>query len=195
MKSAVMLAVAISILSAACGGGVEAPSTAPTAELLTAEEAAPGSSLDLGTAAVDQPASWAFSPPSSQMRLAEAEIDGPGGPALLTVFFFGPGGGGGVDANLQRWEGQIAPDPGEEPRRDSFAVGQFEISTVEVPGTLQPSQMGAGPSEPVPDSRLLGAVIEGPGGPWFFKVTGPEATVAAARDEFVQMLRSVRTNP
>jgi hypothetical protein len=195
MKSAVTIAIAIPILSMACGGQVEAPSTAPSAELFTAEEDAAGSSLDLGAAAVDRPETWAFSEPSSQMRLAEAEIDGPGGPALLTVFFFGPGGGGGVEANLQRWEGQIVPDPGEEPLRDRFTVEPFTISTVEVQGTLQPSQMGAGPSEPIPGSRLLGAVIEGPGGPWFFKVTGPQETVAAARDEFIRMLRTVRVSP
>jgi hypothetical protein len=182
----------LSIVSVACGGDVRAPATAPTGELLTAADEPSGSTLDLGGAAVDQPQTWSFSEPSSTMRLAEATVSGPGGPALLTVFFFGPGGGGGVEANLERWAGQIETAAGGEPQRDSFSVDGFTISTIAAEGTLLPSGMGAGPTEPVPGSRLLGAVIEGPGGPWFFKLTGPAETVAAAAADFDRMLRSVR---
>jgi hypothetical protein len=126
------------------------------------------------------------------MRLAEAEVAGSTGPAVLTVFFFGAGGGGGVEANLQRWAGQIEPDQGTEARRARFTVDGFTISTIEVTGTVLPSRMGTGPSEPEPGSKLLGAVIEGPGGPWFFKLTGPEATVTEAAPAFDAMLRSIR---
>ncbi len=148
--------------------------------------------LALPGATVDRPEGWVFGQPSSSMRLAEAEIPGPGGPALLTVFFFGAGGGGGVDANLQRWAGQVEPDEGVEPRRDRFTVDGFTVSTIEVEGTLLPSRMGTGPTEPVPGTKLLGAVIDGPGGPWFFKITGPEATVTAAAPVFDAMVRSIR---
>ena len=126
------------------------------------------------------------------MRLAEAEIPGPGGPALLTVFFFGAGGGGGVDANLERWAGQIELDPGTAPERGGFEVNGSSVSGIEAVGTLLPSRMGGGPSEPAPGSKLLGAVIEGPGGPWFFKVTGPVDTVSAAAPAFLAMLESIR---
>jgi hypothetical protein len=143
-------------------------------------------------AVVDRPAEWLFRQPSSSMRLAEAEIPGDAGAALLTVFFFGPGGGGGVEANLNRWASQIESEPGVEAIRDSFSVGDFTVSTIAVEGTILPSRMGGGPSEPTPGSALLGAVIEGPGGPWFFKVTGPKDTVSAAAPAFDQMLRSIR---
>lgn len=182
----------LSIVGVACGGDVRAPATAPSGELLTVAEEAPESALELGGARVDLPGSWALTQPSSSMRLAEAVVPGPGGPALLTVFFFGPGGGGGVEANLERWAGQIDVAPGSVPQRDSFTVGGFTISTIAAEGTLLPSGMGNGPTEPTPGSQLLGAVIEGPGGPWFFKLTGPAGTVAAAAPEFDRMLRSVR---
>ena len=182
----------LSIVSVACGGDVRAPTTAPTGELLTAADEPSENTLDLGGAVVDRPQTWSFNQPSSTMRLAEATVSGPGGPALLTVFFFGPGGGGGVEANLERWAGQIETAAGGEPQRDSFSVDGFTISTIAAEGTLLPSGMGAGPTEPVPGSRLLGAVIEGPGGPWFFKLTGPAETVAAAAGGFDRMLRSVR---
>ena len=160
-----------------------APSTAPSGT---------GAELALPGATVDRPDGWAFRQPSSSMRLAEAEIPGPGGPALLTVFFFGAGGGGGVDANLQRWAGQIELDPGSTPERGGFEVNGYSVSVIEAVGTLLPSRMGGGPSEPAPGSKLLGAVIEGPGGPWFFKVTGPTDTVSAAAPAFEAMLQSVR---
>ncbi len=125
------------------------------------------------------------------MRLAEAEIPGEGGAALLTVFFFGAGAGGGIEANVQRWAGQIEAEAGTEPVRESYEVGGYAVSTIAVEGTLLPSRMGGGPSEPVPGSKLVGAVVEGPGGPWFFKVTGPADTVTAAEPAFEAMLRSV----
>jgi hypothetical protein len=52
--------------------------------------------------------------------------------------------------------------------------------------------MGMSPSAAQANARLFGAVVEGPGGPWFFKATGPEATMAPAREAFVAMLKSVR---
>jgi hypothetical protein len=52
--------------------------------------------------------------------------------------------------------------------------------------------MSGGPAEAQPNSRLLGAVVEGPGGPWFFKATGPSATLGAQRDAFLAMLESLR---
>jgi hypothetical protein len=129
------------------------------------------------------------------MRIAQATIPGDGGPGELAVFYFGPGGGGGVDANLERWIGQVQVEPGgPEPRRDRFQVGDFAVTTVEVAGTLMPSGMGSGPDTPQPGSLLLGAVVEGPGGPWFFKATGPAATLAAQREAFIAMLRGLRAH-
>lgn len=140
----------------------------------------------------DLPADWQSEAPQSSMRLAQAAIPGPGGPGQLAVFYFGPGGGGGVEDNIQRWIGQMEVAPGAEPRRETFDVNGYRATVVDVEGTILPSTMGMGPSTPQPDSRLLGAVVEGPGGPWFFKATGPEATLGPQREAFLTMLRSVR---
>jgi hypothetical protein len=194
MKSTATLTfVVAAALGAACGGGPPpVPSPADTTGPVAAESTE-GGTLDLGAATVDLPAGWVVGEPSSSMRLAEAAVPGPAGDALLTVFFFGEGGGGGVEANLQRWAAQIAPDDGGEVERDRFAFGGWTVSTIAVEGTLQPSRMGAGPDQPVPGAMLVGAVLEGPGGPWFFKLTGPAATVAAARPDLEDMLRSARS--
>jgi hypothetical protein len=140
----------------------------------------------------DLPAGWQSEPPQSNMRLAQATIEGPGGPGQLAVFYFGPGGGGGVDANIQRWIEQMEVAPGTQPRPDAFDANGYKVTVIDVQGTMKPSGMGMGPSTPQPDSRLLGAVVEGPGGPWFFKATGPEATLGSQREPFLKMLRSVR---
>lgn len=213
---------AVLVLLAACGGadappettsGPATPDEAPVAPPVAAgagEDLAPVTSRDAGAsedgatlggteivapgAVFTLPAHWTTEQPSSSMRLAQAAIPGDAGEATLTVFHFGPGGGGGVDANLQRWVGQMEIAPGTEPTRDLITYGNFTVHWIEVEGTIQPSTMGVGPTEPQPDSRLLGAVIEGPGGPWFFKATGPSATLAAERDAFHALLMSARAN-
>src|SRR5262245_15262290 len=57
---------------------------------------------------------WENKPPSSSMRMAQAVIPGPGGAGDFAVFFFGPGGGGGVEDNIQRWIGQM--ETSDQPR-------------------------------------------------------------------------------
>ncbi len=156
----------------------------PSAVLEGSEVAAPGATFTL-------PASWQQEVPSSSMRLAQAQIPGAGGPGQLTVFFFGVGGGGGVEGNLQRWVGQVEVAAGSSPVREVFTAGDYRVTWVEVAGTLKAGTMG-GPTTAQPDSLLLGAVVEGAGGPWYFKATGPAATLGAERETFLAVLRSVR---
>lgn len=138
----------------------------------------------------DLPSGWSRVSPASSMRLDQAQIAGPGGDGELAVFFFGSGGGGGVEDNLARWADQM--ESSAPPKRENFEVNGFKVSWIDVSGTLQPSSMGMGPSTPQPDSRMYAAVVEGEGGPWFFKATGPAATMDPQRDAFVAMLKSIR---
>lgn len=140
----------------------------------------------------DLPSNWQEQPPTTSMRVAQAVIPGPGGPGEVVVFFFGPGGGGGVEDNIQRWIDQMEPAPGSNPQPETFEANGLRVTWIDVSGTLKPSSMGMGPATEQPGSRLYGAVVEGPGGPWFFKATGPEATLSAERENFLKMLRSVR---
>ncbi len=149
--------------------------------------AAPGAIFTL-------PAGWISETPSSSMRLAQARIPGDAGEGQLTVFYFGAGGGGGLESNLARWIGQVELAAGTQPRRESFESGGFRVTWIEVEGTIKPSTMGMGPSEPQPDSRMLAAVVEGPQGPWYFKATGPAATLAAQREAFLGMVGSATSH-
>lgn len=160
-------------------------SRGPVGEMPPPSQAQGEGSIDF-----DLPASWQSQPPTSNMRLTQAVIPGPGGPGELAVFYFGPGGGGPVDANIQRWIEQM--ESPEQPQPETFEANGYRVTFIDVRGTLKPSMMGSGPTTPQPNSRLLGAVVEGPGGPWFFKATGPDTTLTPERDAFLAMLRSVR---
>jgi hypothetical protein len=181
--------------AAETSAAVPAPSDAPVGPISSRGEVVPGAPstpapMEDAGLAFDLPKGWVSHPSSSSMRIAEAVIEGPGGPAQLAVFYFGPGGGGPVDANIERWVGQM--EGAAQPKPEVFEVNGYRVTWVDVHGTLKPSQMGSGPDSPQADSRLLGAVVEGAGGPWFFKATGPDSTLGPQRDAFVAMLKSVR---
>jgi len=143
-----------------------------------------------GSVDFDLPKGWQSQKVTSSMRLTQASIPGPGGPGDFAVFFFGPGGGGPVDANIQRWVGQVSG--AGKPTPETFETNGYKVTWVDAKGTLEPTGMGPGPKTAVANARLYGAVVEGPGGPWFFKATGPDTTLAPQRDAFVAMLKSVR---
>ena len=125
--------------------------------------------------------------------IAPAAGDGSG--AECVVNFFGPGQGGAIDANIDRWRGQVqGPDGAPAPAKiDKRTVRGVPITVIDSSGSY--TGMG-GPMAPspkaVPGYRLLGAIVEGPGGNVFFKLTGPAKTVAAHQKNFEQLLLSIQ---
>jgi hypothetical protein len=177
--------------TAETGGGAPVGPISSRGEKVADTPAMGGAAQD-GAIDFSVPASWQNEQPANNMRVAQAIIPGPGGPGNLVVFYFGPGGGGGVEANIQRWIDQMKVAEGTTPQPETFENNGYHVTWIDVPGTLLPSNMGTGPTTEQPSSRLLGAVVEGPGGPWFFKATGPDSTISAERDNFLTMLRSVK---
>jgi len=113
--------------------------------------------------------------------------------AECVVYFFGPGQGGTVEANLERWKGQMAGPDGNPPvaKIAKRTIHQLPTTTIDTSGDY--SGMG-GPmaqSKSVQKNyRLLGAIIEAPAGNVFVKFTGPSKTVAARQSEFEEFLNS-----
>lgn len=140
--------------------------------------------------------------PANTMRIAQYKIPS-GAPGTkdgeLVVFFFGAGQGGAVQANIERWAGQFKQDDGSDPMKRA-KVGNMKsasglaVTTVELSGHYVSSMMGSGPSYDEPGWRLYGAVVEGPGGPWFFKAAGPEAVIQKNRDALTKLYQGVRTH-
>lgn len=144
----------------------------------------------------EAPDSWQAVTPSSSMRRAQYRVPGEAGDAECAVFYFGPGQGGDPMANARRWASQFVQPDGGDPvaamKTERFEVNGRNVLLVETTGTYQVGPMMGGTGEPLPDYMLLGAIAEGPDASWFFKLTGPEATVEAQREGFRRMLESLR---
>ena len=68
----------------------------------------------------------------------------------------------------------------------------LKVHLVQVNGTYMSGGMMPGTAaSPRAGWSLLGAVIEAPGTPYFFKLTGPKATVARARAAFDSWVASI----
>jgi hypothetical protein len=141
----------------------------------------------------DAPGGWSVES-AGTMRLATYTIPGQGGaaPAQCAVHYFGPGQGGAPDANIDRWLGEF--ENPRDPERKTQTVHGIRVWRARVRGTYQ-SHGGSLDQEPgaaARDQQLLGAIVEGPKGPVFFKLTGPSATVDRAAPDFDRMIGSVR---
>ncbi|MEZ5355210.1 MAG: hypothetical protein R2762_21465 [Bryobacteraceae bacterium] len=112
-------------------------------------------------------------------------------PGECAVFYFGPGQGGGVDANIKRWLGQFK-DPPANPAPKSRTANGLKLTTIEHMGTYMAGAPMAPVKTPKPGYRLIGTIIEAPQGNVFFKLTGPAKTVAAAQAGFEKMLAGVK---
>lgn len=147
------------------------------------------------------PASWTKTPSSSGMRAAQFALPAAGGePAEMVLFFFGAGQGGDVQANLDRWIGQMKqPDGGDARSHAQVAtrtVGPYKLTILSVDGTYDPGAMMGGPA-PTPKTghRMWCSVVEGPGGPWFWKATGPKKTLDGEAANLDALVASFRPAP
>ena len=112
------------------------------------------------------------------------------------VYFFGPGQGGSVRANIRRWLGQFRTSGGgpvdDLAQVDTLAIGDVEVTLLRVSGTYLFKPAPFAPKvTPKPGYRMLAAIAQGPTGPVFFKVTAPEKTAKNAEAAFQKMLQSL----
>jgi len=143
------------------------------------------------------PAGWTPEAPSSPMRRAQYRVPGPGGDGDCVVFYFGPGQGGDAMSNAERWAGQFKQPDGrassEVMKTSTVQVGGLRVLLIEVTGTYSGGMtVSAEPPREMPNSMLLGAIAKGADANWFFKFTGPEATLRAERAAFEGMVKSLR---
>jgi hypothetical protein len=99
-------------------------------------------------------------------------------------------------ANAERWANQfVQPDGGSSVERmkvTELTGAPRPTRMVEVTGTYDGGMtMTDTPAPSQPGYMLLGAIVEGPDAPWFFKFTGPESTVREQAAAFESMLRSI----
>ena len=149
----------------------------------------------LGPVTLKVPVDWKGIPVSSSMRAAQWSIPGKGGEAELVVYYFGAGGAGGVQANLDRWIQQFSQADGsssnEKARTDKKKVAGMPVTLVEVSGRYVAAvRPGAAEKHDKPDYTLLGAIVETSTGPYYYKLVGPKDTVAAVEKDFTAFIES-----
>ena len=151
-----------------------------------------------GTLKFTAPQGWQSREPSSTMRVAEFVLparDGTAANAELVIYYFG-GSGGSVDANIERWLGQMQqPDAratADVAVRDTRTINGLKVSLLDVTGTyVAEVRPGATEKHNSPGYRMRTAVVETARGPYYVKLVGPAATVAAWNASVDQFLGSL----
>lgn len=149
----------------------------------------------------DVPDGWQSKAPSSSMRVAEfvlPKADGDAADASLVLYFFGSGSGGSVQANVDRWIGQMTQPDGrstkEVARTDArVSRGGLPLTVVDVGGTYV-AEVTPGSTDRfnAPGYRLIAAIVETSGGAHYVKLVGPASTVAKWEAGVTAFLASLR---
>jgi hypothetical protein len=149
-----------------------------------------------------------FTPPSiwndlgpSGMRKASYTF-GPDGEdvdsATVTVFHFGQGMGGSIEANLSRWVGQMTLPEGVTPEEganiENINVNNFSTHILQVNGSYNTSAGGMMMGESIvkENYRMVGVVLEAPEGNIFFKLTGPVITAEKMETALMTMVNGIK---
>jgi hypothetical protein len=137
------------------------------------------------------PDDWQQSTPSSSMRKAQFDLKTEAGAtAELVFFYFGPSGGGGVRANLDRWIKQFRDLQKSDVSED--IVEDVKVTFARTEGTFL-SGSPFGPKTPKPGYALLGAIVEGREGSIFLKLIGEKNAVLEFEDAVLAMIRGALT--
>lgn len=151
-----------------------------------------------GTPTWKMPEGWIEETPSSPMRKAQyslPHVEGDAEDCSVVIFHFP--GGGSAQANLQRWYGQFKQPDGRSSADVAevkhATVNGLKQTTVALTGTFlfKENMMSQNATEK-PNFKMLAAVIETGGGPWFVKCVGPEKTVTKWQSSFNDFLATFR---
>jgi len=143
-----------------------------------------------GGISFEEPNGWQTQKPSSSMRKAQFAIKGKDGKSAEVVFFhFGPGEAGGVAANVKRWLGQFK-EPADQLNAKTVieTINGTKVTYVTAVGTFMKGPPFGGNKVPVPNSGLLGAIIEGKQGAVFIKATGQKTIVKGTEKDMKTMV-------
>jgi hypothetical protein len=143
---------------------------------------------------------WIVETPTSSMRKAQYLLprsEGDDEDATLVVYHFGPGGGGDLEANLDRWASQFEQPDGVDTREllepQARVVNGVALSVVDLDGTyVAETRPGSGERLRKERWRMLAAIVDAPEGAYYVKLVGPEGTIAHWEASFVAFLDAIR---
>jgi len=160
-----------------------------------------GTPISVAGISFTPPAEWTDQGPSGMRKASYAfgPLEGDADSATVTVFYFGEGMGGDVDANIKRWIGQMSDHatggPCTDIQKQELEVAGMPVHAVSVMGDFNASMGGpmmGGDTTLKPGYFMSAVVLEGPQGNVFFKLTGPEKTARAMNDGFMAMLAQLQ---
>jgi len=133
------------------------------------------------------PEGWELKTADSQFLLGDLRVPGEAGEARLTLSV----ARGGIEANFDRWQAQFSgPASSAGPREETLSVAGHDARLIDLSGTFSNPFQG----QTIDDARLVGIAI--PIGPednvYFCKLTGPQETVTANREKFLEFARSAK---
>jgi hypothetical protein len=153
-----------------------------------------GTVVTLGGLSSRAPADWKPLQ-ATQFRHAEFTLPGADGDrsnAELIVFYFGPGGGGGAEANVARWKGMFQD---ADAKTEQLTVSGSKVTYLDLTGTYlsrtRPFDTQETP-QARPGFRMIAIVFETPSGPYYIRLVGPQQTVARHKKAFDNWLRSFK---
>ena len=159
--------------------------------------------LTIGEYKTSVPAVWKRTPPKNRMRYAQFSIPAAKGDSRggeLAVFYFGVNGGGGVEANIARWQKTFEAPKGKSIHDVTTRKGHDSTKTkpkyltVGISGTYLYKERPFDPSlkaEHRKDHRMLAAIVETSKGPYYFRLVGPKETISQHAGSFHKMLKSL----
>jgi hypothetical protein len=134
--------------------------------------------------------------PAGGMRVAQWTIPGPGGDGECVVFRF-PGGAGGVEENINRWKGMFKPPEGKSiddiTKKSEIKAGDLKVTLVDITGHYVAAvRPGEEAKHDEANYRMLAAIVEGIGDPFFLKTTGPHKTLDLWADAYNKLLEGAK---
>ncbi len=165
-----------------CGLGADSPEKTQT--------------IDAQGMTFEAPTSWESVPTRERFRRAVLKVpptegDKDPGELVVTSLF---SDGGGVEPNVKRWEGMFQPEGDATAKAEvSDAKGtNVDVTVVDVSGHYVASVRPGDPRKlDKPGYRLLGVIVVGKQASFFLKLTGPAATLKAAKPAFDEMVKSI----
>jgi hypothetical protein len=136
----------------------------------------------------DAPAGWTKQS-DKPMRVVSYSLGANGQTECYVTVF--PGDVGGLEANVQRWRGQmgLANASDEEiAKLPTLKVLGVDATIVDLSGSFDDTMTG----RKFDSARFLGAIVPVPGWTLFVKMTGPEPEVTAAKDAFTAFCQSLK---
>jgi hypothetical protein len=204
-RQAISLFLVITLTVAACSSQKKSESDASSASSQAVEEPS-GIPFDLNGKPVTV-AGITFTPAvqwqdngATDMRVATyfyGPLENDVLPAELAVYYFGKDQGGGIDANIKRWIGQMSLPDGGDPAKvavvDTLKGSALPTYVLKISGTYNESVGGmmSGKTTPRENYRMVGVIVSGPEGNVFFKLTGPDHTAKVMSEALIAMVGQI----